>query len=513
MPAELAGRQRTLVLLAVSVPSFMISLDSNIVAVSLPSIARALEADFTAIEWVISAYTLSFASLLLPAGALADRYGRKRMLLLGLAIFTVASFGCGAATNLTMLNAARALQGVGAAIQLSAALATLSHAFRGPARARAFAFWGSVIGIAISLGPIVGGFLTQQFGWQWAFYVNLPVGVAMILLTMHAVEESRDPNAGRIDVPGMLSFGTSLFLITLALISANHQGWRSQQVLFELGAAGLLFLLFLLLETWQAQPMLDLRVFRNRTYVGACLAGLAYAASMLTMLNYLPIYLQSGLGYRSQAAGLLMLPMALPLFVVPRLVAIYLTHRLTGRALLTIGLALVGAGMLWLAFAVPSFEFGALLGGMLLAGMGAGILNGETAKVSMSAIPPERAGMGSGIGGTIRFTGIVVGFAALGAILFSRVAATVTAALPAWPPADSAALIHSIAAGDLAGVDPDLHGLALRSFGNGFQAMLFTAAAIAALASLASWLLIRATDTATITRQRQVAAAQPLSAE
>ena len=208
-----------------------------------------------------------------------------------------------------------------------------------------------------------------------------------------------------------------------------------------------------------------------------------------------------------------MLPMALPLFVVPRLVAVHLTHRLTGRALLTIGLALVGSGMLWLAFAVPSFQFGTLLGGMLLAGMGAGILNGETAKVSMSAIPPERAGMGSGVGGTIRFTGIVIGFAALGAILFGRVAATVTTALPAWPPADSAALIHSIAAGDLAAVHPDLHALALRSFGNGFQAMLFTTAAVAALASLACWLLIRSADTATIARQRRVEAAQPLSAE
>lgn len=450
---------------------------------------------------------------MLAAGSLADRYGRKRMLLIGLAIFTAASFACGAATSITMLNAARAVQGVGAALQLSAALATLSHAFRGPARARAFAFWGSVIGIAISLGPVVGGFLTQQFGWEWAFYVNLPVGMVIFALALYAVEESSDPAARRIDLAGLLSFSTSLFLITLALISANHAGWGSPSVRLELAAAALLFLVFLLAQIRQAHPMVDLRVFRNPTYVGACLAGLAYAASMLTMLNYLPLYLQSGLGYGSQAAGLLMLPMALPLFVVPRLVAVHLTHRLTGRALLTIGLALVGAGMLWLAFAVPAFDYPALLGGMLLAGTGAGILNGETAKVSMSAIPPERAGMGSGIGGTIRFTGIVVGFAALGAILFAQVAATVGAALPGWSPTDSAALIHSIAAGDLAAVHPDLHGLALRSFGNGYQAILFAAAAVAAIASLSSWLLIRSADTATIARHLRIEATQPLSAE
>ncbi len=219
-PATCAGRSMTshpvtpaaermqaiLILLCVSVPSFMINLDANIVAVSLSSIAHALKAEFAGIEWVISAYTLTFASLVLPAGALADRYGRKRMLLLGLAIFTLASFACGAAPSVAVLNAARAAQGVGAALQLSAALATLSHVFRGAAPARAFAFWGSVIGIAISLGPVVGGLITQTLGWEWAFYVNVPVGLVMIALPLYAVEESRDPDATRVDLPGVVSF-------------------------------------------------------------------------------------------------------------------------------------------------------------------------------------------------------------------------------------------------------------------------------------------------------------------
>jgi MFS family permease len=157
------------VLLCVSVPAFMIGIDSNIVAVSLPSIAHSLRADFSAIEWVISAYTLTFASLLLPAGALADRYGRKQMLVLGLTIFSFASFLCGATPNFLLLSAARALQGVGAALQLSAALAVLSHQFHGQIRARAFAFWGSVVGVAITLGPVAGGVITEQFGWQWVF--------------------------------------------------------------------------------------------------------------------------------------------------------------------------------------------------------------------------------------------------------------------------------------------------------------------------------------------------------
>src|SRR6202012_2931635 len=182
-----------LVLICVSAPSFMLQLDSNIVAVSLPSITESLGATFTGIEWVITAYTLSFASLLLPAGALADRFGRKRMLVTGLWLFTLASFFCGAAPNLDVLIAARAVQGGGAALQLSAALATLASTFKGDTRARAFAFWGSVVGIAITLGPIVGGLITQTFGWQWAFYINLPIGAVSIATIVAVIDESRDP--------------------------------------------------------------------------------------------------------------------------------------------------------------------------------------------------------------------------------------------------------------------------------------------------------------------------------
>jgi EmrB/QacA subfamily drug resistance transporter len=492
------------ILLCVSIPSFMINLDANIVAVSLSSIAHSLKADFAGIEWVINSYTLTFASLVLPSGALADRYGRKRILLIGLTIFTLASFACGAAPNVTLLNTARALQGVGGALQLSAALAILSHGFRGPARARAFAFWGSVIGIAIALGPVVGGFITQEFGWEWAFYVNIPVGAAMIALTLFAVEESQDPDARHFDVLGFLSFSGSLFLTTLALISGNHDGWGSRPILIEFAAAVLLFLIFITVETMQKRPMLDLNFFRSPTYVGANVAGIAFAAALLTMLTYLPIYFQSGLGYRPQAAGLLMLPMAVPLVLVPRLVAAHLTHRLTGRTLLTVGLTLVSAGLLWMGFEVLRFDYLSMLGGMLVAGVGAGILNGETAKIGMTVIPPERAGMASGIGGTVRFSGIVVGFAALGAILFSRVSSTVSAGLPAGLSADPIGLIQRIAAGDLSGAvigvgrQAVLHALAVRSFGNGYQAILFGAAAFAALSALLSWLLVRPADTAPV---------------
>jgi EmrB/QacA subfamily drug resistance transporter len=321
--SKLVGEVRSiLVLLCVSVPAFMIGIDSNIVAVSLPSIAHSLRADFSAIEWVISAYTLTFASLVLPAGALADRYGRKQMLVLGLTVFSLASSLCGATPNLLVLNAARALQGVGAALQLSAALAILSHQFHGPIRARAFAFWGSVVGVAITLGPVAGGFITEQFGWQWAFYINIPVGAAMIALTIFSVEESRDPDVRRIDFLGALAFSSALFLVTLALIEGNHEGWSSRAIRLEFVSALALFLLFAVAEN--SRPMLDLTIFRNPTYLGANIAGLAFAACLLTMLTYLPIYFQNGLQQTPQAAGFLMLPMVVPLFVVPRIVVAHL---------------------------------------------------------------------------------------------------------------------------------------------------------------------------------------------
>jgi EmrB/QacA subfamily drug resistance transporter len=503
-PASLDGVEKLLVLLSVSIPSFMINLDSNIVAVSLPSIAASLHADFAAIEWVISAYTLTFASLLMPAGALADRYGRKRTLVAGLALFTLASLICGAAPNVAILNAARAAQGLGAALQLSAALAILSHGFRGAERTRAFAFWGSVIGVAITLGPVAGGLITQTFGWKWAFYLNVPVGVAIIPVVLRSVRESRDPAAVGVDAPGLLSFSASLFLLTLGLISGGHRGWTSVPVLGELiGAAGL-FAIFLVVEARQSRPMLDLRVFRHRTYVGANITSLAFAACFLTLLTFLPLYFQGGLRASPIRAGLLMLPMAIPLFALPRLVSGHLMYRLSGRALLTMGLSLVSVGLFEMALAAPSFRYDAMLVGMLVAGCGAGILNGEMAKVSMTVIPPERAGMASGIGGTIRFSGIVIGFAALGAVLYQRIAGVIGASLEPGHSATAIALARAVASGKLtAGSEATL---AAQAFGAGYQTMLLAAACVTTLATAISWLCVRADQTRPLARGR---ASQP----
>jgi EmrB/QacA subfamily drug resistance transporter len=519
-PKSLIERHRAmLVLICVSAPSFMLQLDSNIVAVSLPSITESLKVNFAGIEWVVTAYTLSFASLLLPAGALADRFGRKHVLLTGLVLFTLASFFCGAAPNLATLVTARAFQGVGAAMQLSAALATLSSFFKGDERARAFAFWGTVVGIGIAMGPIVGGVITQTFGWQWAFYINLPIGALTIALVAVVIEDSRDPGAVRFDLAGVSTFGAFLFLTTLALISGNHDGWASPHILAELFGAAVFLVAFAIVENGQTRPMVDFSFFRRPTYLGANIAQFTFAAGLLSMLTFMPIFFQHALGMSPRNAGLAMMPLALPLFIVPRIVSSYLSHRVSGRVLLTVGLGLLSVGLALVALVAGSLDYRLILVGMIIAGIGAGLLNGETTKVGMTVIPAERAGMASGISGTMRFTGIVLGFAALGVVLFSRISAFITTALPALDENVRAGFIRDIASGDLSGEGISISGapaLALRAFSQGYVTVFATAAVFCLFAALLTWRLVRAADTQPIAKkQRQPAnaAAEPIAAE
>jgi EmrB/QacA subfamily drug resistance transporter len=496
-------QNKLLVLLCVSVPSFMINLDANIVAVALPSISHTLKADFSAIEWVISAYTLAFATLLMTTGALADRYGRKRILIMGLALFTLASGICGAAGSVTVLNMARALQGVGAALQLSAALAILAHSFHGHERARAFAFWGSVIGIAITLGPVAGGFITQVIGWRWAFYINLPIGLAMIALTRYAIGESKDPDATRIDLAGVLTFSGFLSLLTLALISGNQRGWASGTIIAEFGAAVAFLVMFLIAETRQDRPMIELKYFSQPTFLGAILAGVAFSASFLPLLTYLPFFFQAALGFSPLVSGMLMLPLAVPLFVMPRVVSLFLSHRLSGRELVTLGLALIATGLLVTSTRISAFHYASMLQGLLIASLGAGILNGQIAKVSMTAIPVERAGMASGIVGATRYVGIVVGFATLGAVLFASIGSKVHAAAPGLAAQDRFSITHLIANGNFSSAASQLeaHGsaaeIARLSFGYGYDHVFVVAAMIALAGAVSSWMLVRATETST----------------
>lgn len=407
---------KPLVLICSAATCSLIMLDTNIVAVALPTIGRELHAGFVSMQWVISAYLITFASLLLPSGTLADLYGRRRMVMIGIALFLVSSATCGLAQSALVLELSRAIQGVGASMLLTSALAIISATFRGAERARAYAFWGTSIGAAMTCGPILGGVITGLFGWRWAFLINIPLCVVFLVAMRAFVPESRDPEKRRLDFAGVFTLSTSLFLLVWALIDGNREGWVSTQILGRLFAAVLLLIAFVIVERLQAQPMLDFELLSSPRYVGAASAMFGYGAAAQVMIFFLPLYLQSWMKLAPMAAGFAMLPFALPLVIAPPLAAHFL-ERLTHRSRLAIGLGIAAAGDFSIGLAAHAgAPYPIMTVAMLVAGFGTGLLNPETARAMQAQASPERAGMASGIGATIRFVSLVIGVAVLGAV-------------------------------------------------------------------------------------------------
>ncbi|MBI0327385.1 MFS transporter [Burkholderia plantarii] len=489
-----------LLLATASATCALITLDTNIVAVSLPSIARAFHAGFADAEWVVSAYMVSFASCLLPMGALADRYGRKRMMLLGLLAFAAASLACGLASGVLFLNLARAAKGVGAAMLLTAALAVIAHAFPDAReRARAWAIWGMTMGIATTVAPLVGGVITQWVGWRGIFLLNLPVCAVLLGCAWRAVDESRNAGAKRVDVAGSALFGAGLASGIWALIGAQDAGWHGAATLLRLAACALLLAGFVRLERRRPHAMIDLALFGQPRFVAAVLGMFGYAACAQVMMTFLPLYLQNAFGCAAVRAGVGMLPFAVAMVAGPYLGA-RLSHRLPGAAMLSAGLALVGAGNLLTALVAARGGYGPVALGMIVTGLGAGVLNGDTQKAIMACVPPERTGMASGISITTRFTAIVTSIGVLGAVLASRTHAALGAALAAQPTARArldARFMSGLLAGDPAhaiGALPaalraSVAAVAPGSFASGFAAALSVAGGLAIAVAVLVWRL------------------------
>jgi EmrB/QacA subfamily drug resistance transporter len=501
-----ATKSKFPLLLTASLVSSLIMLDSNIVAVSLPAIGRSIGATFTGIQWVISAYVLTYAALLLAAGNFADLHGRKRAMLLGLAIFAVASLGVGLSASATLLNLARAAQGVGGAFLLTASLAIISHDFTGEARTKAFSFWGASLGIALAIGPILGGLITDTVGWRWVFLINPPLTAVLILATIKVVDESKDPDAKALDYGGIVTFSSGLAVLIWALIDGNDAGWGSISVLARLAVAAALFAGFVVVELRKPHPMVDFALFRRPTFVGSVAAMIGYGASAQVMIFFLPQYLQNAYGFAPMIAGLAMIPFALPMVIAPRVTS-FLALRFSGRDLLVSGLGLTVIGNLafW-QVAKAHLHYPVFVACMLIAGCGAGLLNGQTVKVLGSAVPPERAGMASGLASTTRFIGILVAVAGLGAVLFNSVRSTFVGAATAagLTPQAADAAAKRVTSGDLAGVlaglpqavRPALHAAGLMAFASGFAAAAAVAACVAAIAAALTFWLVRQVDTA-----------------
>jgi EmrB/QacA subfamily drug resistance transporter len=408
-------------LIAVSVATFMLLLDITVVNTALPSIREDLGASFTDLQWVVDAYAISLAALVLTAGVLADRLGRKRLFAAGLTIFTVASLLCGLAGDPTFLNLMRAVQGVGGAIMFAVSLALIAQEFQpGRERGMAMGVYGATIGVSVAFGPVVGGGLTQSLGWEWIFFLNVPIGATALAITLARVRETRDPSASRIDWGGLVTFSSALFLLVLALVRGNDEGWGSTTIVALLASAGVLLATFLAIETRVRQPMLPLHLFKKPAFTGVQLAALAVSASMFALFLYLTFWLQGYLGNEPLDAGLKYLPFTVTNFFVAAAVGGFLSSRLPARVILSAGLGMTGVALLLAGGLDPTDGWTAMLGAFILGGAGVGLINPVIADVAVSVVPKEQSGMAAGINDTFRQVGVAIGIAAWGALFLAR---------------------------------------------------------------------------------------------
>jgi EmrB/QacA subfamily drug resistance transporter len=415
-------------LIAVCTATFMLLLDITVVNVALPDIQQSLNATFSDLQWVVDAYALTLAAFLLTAGVLGDMFGRRGVFAVGLAIFTLSSLMCGLSTSSLILNLARAVQGVGGAIMFATSLALIAQAFTGKERGTAFGIYGAVIGGAVAIGPLIGGAITSGIGWRWIFFVNVPIGVLAVLITLTMVGDSREANHRRIDWIGFISFSAALFMLVLGLIRGPDDGWGSPLIVGLLAGAGVLLLVFLLAEWKQKDPMLDLTLFKRPAMDGASLVAFTIAASIFAMFLYLTLYIQDDLGYGPLAAGVRFLPITVLAFAVAPFAG-KLTVRVHSRYLLGTGMLLIALGCLLMTRIHPSSGWTVLLPGFIVAGIGIGTVNPVLASSAISVVPPERSGMASGANSTFRQVGIATGIAGLGTVFQSQIQSHTLAAL------------------------------------------------------------------------------------
>jgi EmrB/QacA subfamily drug resistance transporter len=402
---------------AVAFGLFMIMLDNTVVNVALPSIQRELGASLSELEWIVTGYALSFAALMLTGGKLADLFGRRLIFVLGIAVFTFSSLMCGLADTGNELIAWRVVQGVGAALMNPATLAIISATFPPQQRGMAIGIWAGVSAMALAIGPLVGGLLTEHVGWSWIFFVNVPIGALGIVASFLLIDESRDDSLEqRPDLPGLLSSGLGLFSLTYGLIEANNYGWTSGRILGAFAVAAVALSGFVLLELHQRIPMMDLSLFKNGTFAGANLAMLLVALSMFGVFFFVSLYMQNILGFSAVQAGAAFLPMTM-LIVIVAPIAGKLSDRFGSRWLITTGLTLLSIQLFYYSTLGTDARFWNLLPGMITGGFGMSLAMTPTAAAVIRAVPTAKAGVGSATLNSMRQVGGALGIALMGAIM------------------------------------------------------------------------------------------------
>src|SRR3954454_17976865 len=404
-------------LAAVSVGLFVIMLDNTVVNVALPSMRESLNMSLSELEWVVAGYALTFAAFMLTGGKLADYLGRRLIFMVGLAIFTGASLACGLAPNGGFLIGARVVQGLGGALMNPATLSIITATFPPRERGKAIGIWAGTAAMALAIGPLVGGVLTEHVNWNWIFFINVPVGILGLLAIPVFIEESRDTSVDqRLDVPGLATSAIGLFSLTYAFIEANSYGWTSTRILGAFAIAAVSLIAFVLLERHQRAPMLDLSLFRNRTFAGANASMLFVGLAMFGTFFYVSLYMQQVLGYSPVQTGASFLPLTLLIIVIaPRAGA--LTDKVGSRWLVGFGMTLLAVMLFYYSQLGANESFWKILPGLLVGGIGMGSTMTPLTAAAMSAVAVDKAGVGSAILNSARQVGGSLGIAVMGAIV------------------------------------------------------------------------------------------------
>ncbi len=406
-------------LAAVSFGLFMIMLDNTVVNVALPSIERSLHLGVSQLEWVVAGYALTFGAFMLTGGKLADLLGRRAMFVVGLAIFTGASLACGLAGGASMLIGARVVQGLGAALMNPSTLSIITVTFPPRQRGTAIGIWAGISALALAIGPLVGGLITERVNWNWIFFINIPVGVIAVAAAFAFIEESRDTSAEqRPDVGGLLTSALGLFALTYALIEANTDGWGSARIIAAFAVAAGSLVAFVMLEARQRLPMLDLSLFRNRTFSGANTVMLLVALAMFGVFFYVSLFMQQVLGFSPIQAGASFLPMTILIILIAPLAGRF-SDRFGSRVFAGAGMLLLAVSLFWFSRQGVHATFFDLLPGMLVGGTGMALTMTPTTAAAMSAVRADKAGVGSAVLNSMRQVGGSLGIAVMGAIVAS----------------------------------------------------------------------------------------------
>jgi EmrB/QacA subfamily drug resistance transporter len=468
---------------------FMIMLDNTVVNVALPSIQKDLHSSISGLEWTVNAYTLSFAVLLVTGGRLGDIFGRRKMFLFGVAVFGLSSAFIGFSQSEAWLVTGRALQGVGAAFMMPATLSIITNAFPANERGKAIGTWAGVSALALAIGPVVGGFLTENVSWQSIFFLNVPVAVVAVFVTLAATRESRDETSSHhIDYFGVATISIGLAALVLALVEGNAWGWGSTAIVALFAVATVSLTAFVVAELRVDEPMVDFTFFRSKSFLGANLVAFIVSFAMLAMFFFLALYMQNVKGYSPLQAGVRFLPSTL-LVVVAGPISGRLSDRIGPRPLMVTGLVMVAGAMFWQGHLAVDTSYGFLVGAFMLMGLGIGLVMSPMSTAAMNAVEPTKAGVASGILSMWRMVGGTFGVAVMGALITGLGKSKLDELLPSLANGQRQNLAESLGAGG-ARVGGQVGQAAQQAFVYALNDGLRIGAAVTLLGALLAWLLI-----------------------